>query len=81
MQIPSNSSSTTFSGISILKSANEQSKLASDPISKTIDAINQTNTARTAAQPVDVSALTRTGTVTIETQEKWISRNIARRLL
>jgi hypothetical protein len=63
MQVASMSNQAAYSGLSILKSANEQPKLAYDLIRKTVEAIRQAQPMQTVAQPVYGSALTGTGTV------------------
>lgn len=51
-----------MSGISVLKTANEQPKLAGELISKTVESMRNQR-AQTPAQPADISSITGTGTI------------------
>ncbi len=57
------SGSKVFSGGSVLKTANEQPRLAGELISKTVEGMIQNQYAQASAQPVDVSAITGTGKI------------------
>jgi hypothetical protein len=63
MQIPGTSNSVLSSGLSILKSANQQPELAGDLIAKTVAGISQTQTVQSSAQSVDMSKITGTGKI------------------
>jgi hypothetical protein len=51
-----------MSGISVLKTANEQPKLAGELISKTVESMRNQR-AQTPAQPADISGITGKGTI------------------
>jgi hypothetical protein len=63
MQIAGTRNTPSSGSISILKSANEQPKLAGELISKTVEGMAQIQSAQTPAQPVDMSGITGTGTL------------------
>ena len=52
MQVAGISISAASAGMSILKSANEQPKLAGELISKTVEAMGQIQAGQTPSQPV-----------------------------
>jgi len=60
MQVAGISNSATSAGMSILKSANEQPKLAGELISKTVEAMGQI---QTPAQPVVAANTSTTGNI------------------
>jgi len=61
MEIASSTVATT--NMSVLKSANEQPRLASELISKTIEGLMQAQAAQTSVQPVASVAASGTGTL------------------
>jgi len=63
MQITNMSNSASSSGVSILKSANEQPKLAGELISRTVENMVQIQTAQSPARPIDISEITGIGKI------------------
>jgi hypothetical protein len=64
MEVTGMSGSQSFSALSVLKTANEQPRLAGELISKSVDAMMQNQSvARSSVQPVDVSGITGTGRI------------------
>lgn len=63
MQIAGTRNTASSGSISILKSANEQPKLAGELISKTVEGMVQIQSAQSPAQRIDISGITGTGTL------------------
>ncbi|MFT5729709.1 MAG: hypothetical protein ACI8PB_003880 [Desulforhopalus sp.] len=63
MQIPGTSNSALSAALPILKSANQQPRLAGDLIAKTVAGMSQMQTAQTPAQSIDMSRSTGTGKI------------------
>ena len=63
MQIPGTSKSASSAGLPILKSANQQPKLAGDLIAKTVAGMSQMQTAQSSAQSIDMSKITGIGKI------------------
>ncbi len=61
MQVAGISISTASAGMSILKSANEQPKLAGELISKTVEAMGNIQVGQTSSQPVVAANTSTTG--------------------
>jgi hypothetical protein len=62
MQTTDIANRSPMSGISVLKTANEQPKLAGELISKTVAGM-RSQSAQAPAQPADISGITGTGTI------------------
>ena len=63
MEITGISNSQSLRGVSVLKTANEQSRLAGELISKSVENMIQNQYTPASAQPVDVSGITGTGKI------------------
>jgi hypothetical protein len=63
MQVTDINSSALPSGLSILKSANEQPKLAGELINRTVENMVQIQAAQSPAQRIDISEITGTGKI------------------
>ena len=63
MQTASVSNLTTSGSMSMLKSANEQPKLAGELISKTVEGMMQIQSAQSPAQHIDTSEISGTGKI------------------
>jgi hypothetical protein len=63
MQIAGTGNSIISSNISILKSANEQSQLASDLISRTVESMVKVGVAQSTSQRINISEVTGSGTI------------------
>ncbi|MFT5702393.1 MAG: hypothetical protein ACI8ZB_005313 [Desulforhopalus sp.] len=63
MQIPEGSNSALPAGLSILKSAQQQTELAGDLIAKTVSSMSQMQTTQSPAQSTDISEITGTGKI------------------
>ena len=63
MQIGNMSNSASSSGVSILKSANEQPKLAGELINRTVENMVQIQAAQSPSQRIDISEITGTGKI------------------
>ncbi len=63
MQIPGTSNSSLSVGLPILKSANQQPKLAGDLIAKTVAGMSQMQTTQSPTQSIDMSKTTGTGKI------------------
>ena len=61
MQITGTNSSAASASMSLLKSANEQPKLAGELISRTVDNMVQAQTVQSPAQRIDMSEISGTG--------------------
>jgi hypothetical protein len=62
MQITDIPYQKSLTGISVLKTANEQPRLAGELISKTVEGMHS-QTAQTPVQPTDISGITGTGKI------------------
>ncbi|MDK9707583.1 MAG: hypothetical protein OEL83_11095 [Desulforhopalus sp.] len=63
MQITNMSNPAPSSGVSILKSANEQPKLAGELINRTVEDMVQIQAAQSPSQRIDISEITGTGKI------------------
>jgi hypothetical protein len=63
MEISGISNVKYFNGVSVLKTANEQPRLAGELISKSIESMIQNQYTPTAGQSVDLSSVTGTGKI------------------
>ncbi len=63
MQIAGTGNSILSSNISILKSANEQSQLASELISRTVESMVKVGVAQSTTQRINISEVTGSGTI------------------
>lgn len=61
MQITGTNSSAASASMSLLKSANEQPKLAGELISRTVDNMVQAQAVQSPAQRIDMSEISGTG--------------------
>jgi len=63
MQIAGVNNLTSPGSMSILKSANEQPKLAGELISRTVESMMQIQSAQSPVQRIDISEITGTGKI------------------
>lgn len=63
MQIASVGNLTSSGSMSMLKSANEQPKLAGELISKTVEGMMQNQSVQSPAQHIDISEISGTGKI------------------
>jgi hypothetical protein len=63
MQTTGVSNLTTSGSMSMLKSANEQPKLAGELISRTVEGMMQIQSAQSPAQRIDISEISGTGKI------------------
>ncbi len=63
MQITGTNNSAASASVSLLKSANEQPKLAGELISRTVDNMVQMQAAQSPAQRIDMSEISGTGKI------------------